>query len=97
MRVYAVLLGVLLTAGSAYVAQLAVQSAGFERLAGSSPGAGDLSARGELWYGGVLDPVTIEATRRAPRSRRSEWGRLAQSKRAPVIPETVRASIGSMM
>jgi hypothetical protein len=63
MRVYAGVLGVLLTAGSAYLAQLAVESAGFERLAARSSGGGDLAAAGELWYGGVLDPITIEVAR----------------------------------
>ena len=63
MRIYAVLLGVLLTAGAAYVAQVAVASAGFERLASLAPGCRDPRAARELWYGGVLDPITIEATR----------------------------------
>ena len=62
MRVYAVLTGVMLTAGSAALAQLAIASAGFERIPARSSGRSDLGARGELWYGGVLDPVTIEAT-----------------------------------
>jgi hypothetical protein len=66
MRIYAVLLGVLLTAGSAYVAQIAVASAGFERLARGSPGGGDMGAAGELWYGGVLHPITVDATRATP-------------------------------
>jgi hypothetical protein len=65
MRVYAVVLGVLLTAGSAYVAQLAVASAGFERLPGLSQERGDHQARGEVWYGGMLAPITIEAARPA--------------------------------
>lgn len=65
MRVYAVLLGVLVTAGAASLAQLAVASAGFERLAARSPRGGDLGAAGELWYGGVLDPITVEARRAA--------------------------------
>jgi hypothetical protein len=72
MRVYAVLLGVLLTAGSAYLAEVAVASAGFERLAGPSPRSGDLTVGGELWYGGVIDPITIEAPRRVPWTRRNE-------------------------
>ena len=63
MRIYAVVLGVLLTAGSAYLAQIAVASAGFERLAGGPPGNGDLGAAGELWYGGVLNPITVEVGR----------------------------------
>lgn len=68
MRAYAVLLGVLLTAGAASLAQLAVRSAGFERVAGRSPGGGDVAAAGELLYGGVLDPITVEGVRvtRAP-------------------------------
>ena len=61
MRIYAVLLGMVLTAGSAGIAQLAIASAGFERIPARSPGREGLGARGELWYGGVLDPITIEA------------------------------------
>lgn len=80
MRVYAVLMGVVLTAGSAALAQLAIASAGFERIPARSSGRRDLGARGELWYGGVLDPVTIEATpsgrpalaAHAPRTRRGQ-------------------------
>jgi hypothetical protein len=67
MRVYAILMGMVLTAGSAYLAQVAVGSAGFERLAGPSPSPGDPAVARELWYGGVLDPITIEAGR-APAS-----------------------------
>ena len=67
MRVYAILMGVVLTAGSAYLAQVAVGSAGFERLAGPSPSSGNPAVARELWYGGVLDPITIEVGR-APRS-----------------------------
>jgi len=73
MRIYSILLGVLLTAGSAYLGELAVASAGMERLAGLSPG--------ELWYGGVLDPITIEVT----------------GARQAIASEHVCASMGSMM
>ena len=80
MRIYAVLMGVVLTAGSAGIAQLAIASAGFERIPVRPSGRRDLGARGELWYGGVLDPITIEATpagkpalaARTPRTRRGE-------------------------
>ena len=65
MRVHAVVLGLLLTAGSAYVAQLAVASAGFERVSAPSPKSGDMLGPGELWYGGVIEPVTVEAMREA--------------------------------
>lgn len=113
MRVYAVLLGVILTAGSAYLAQVAIASAGFERLANPSPGRGSLSAGGELWYGGVLDPITIEAGRApttaiasgpgAPRSepvvrqKAEACARPARSKRAATASARVPASVGSTM
>jgi hypothetical protein len=112
MRIYACLLGVLLTAGSAYLGQLAVTSAGFERAAGKSPGRQDLGARGELWYGGVLAPIAIEAPRPmrpsfaafgppraelAASQKAVESARLAHAKRRTVAAQTVRASVGSMM
>jgi hypothetical protein len=103
MRVYAVLLGVLLTAGSAYVAQLAVASAGFDRVAAASPGRGDLLGPGELWYGGVIDPITVEAMRAAnpaivlaaPRVRTVACARLAYPRRHAHACD--RASMDSMM
>jgi hypothetical protein len=107
MRVYAVLFGVMVTVGSAYVAQLAVASAGFKRLARPAAPRGDLSAGGELWYGGVLDPITIEASRvprpaivfmAPPASQRAvECARAAHPKRHANISDTVRASVGSIM
>ena len=67
MRVYAVLFGVVVTAGSIYVAQLAVASAGFDRLAPAYASHSVAPApAGELWYGGMLDPITIEASRTPP-------------------------------
>jgi hypothetical protein len=67
MRVYSSMLAVLLTAGSAYVAELAVSSAGFERVSRPSPRRREPPpVGGQLWYGGVLDPITIEV-RRTPR------------------------------
>jgi hypothetical protein len=63
MRVYALLLGILLTTGSGYAAQLAVSSLGAGRLTPAQPAAavpaGD--ALDGVWYGGVLDPVTVES------------------------------------
>jgi hypothetical protein len=87
MRVYASLLGVLLTIGSAYLAQLAVASAGFERLNGRAAQGGDPGAPGQLWYGGVLDPITVEATRATtpPVAFGTPWtlrGELALSQKA---------------
>ena len=106
MRVYATLLGVLITAGSGYLAQVAVGSAGFERLVVSAPKPGTPTF-GEIWYGGVLAPVTIEVARPtnpaiafggpwiltselAVSQKAVECARLARTKPA-------RASLGSMM
>jgi len=107
MRVYAVLLGIVLTAGSAYLAQLAVASAGFERLETPSPGRGDLAGPGELWYGGVIDPITVEAMRVAnsaivltpPRTRTVACVRLAQPhpRRHARATECAQTSMDSMM
>src|ERR1700688_2883546 len=97
MRVYAVLMGMVLTAGSAYLAQVAVGSAGFERLAVPSPSSpGDGAVARELWYGGVLDPVTIEAGRAPPVStyaRGAPWTRsseLALNQEAVECPRHAR-------
>jgi hypothetical protein len=67
MRVYAFLFGVVVTIGSASLAQLAVASAGFDRIMTppAAPRGGDLLGPGELWYGGVIEPITIEAMRAA--------------------------------
>ena len=69
MRVYALMLGIMLTAGYGYTAQIAVSSlgAGHEMLA--QPPAARSDAGGELWYGGVLDPVTVETRSVAPAKR----------------------------
>jgi hypothetical protein len=63
MRVYALLLGIVLTTGYGYAAQLAVSSLGPGRHTPAQPAAaipaGD--ALDSVWYGGVLDPVTVES------------------------------------
>ena len=60
MRVYALLLGILLTVGSAYIAQVAANAAGpaaaVEPRDLAHPGGPD-----RIRYGGMLDPITIEA------------------------------------
>lgn len=110
MRVYATLLGVLITAGSGYLAQVAVRSAGFERLAAPVPKP-EAPTFGEIWYGGVLAPVTIEVAR--PTNPAIAFGRpwilmteLAMSQKAVECArlartkpqkDNVRASLGSMM
>ena len=60
MRVYALLLGVVLTSGYAYAAHVAVSSAA----PGRSPAVVPASdANGPVWYGGVLDPIVVVAPR----------------------------------
>jgi len=63
MRVYALLLGILFTTGYGYAAQIAVSSLGAGRAAPAQPAA-TVPTHGALdgvWYGGVLDPVTVES------------------------------------
>jgi len=112
LRVYASALGVLLTAGSAYLAQIAVGSAGFERLA-APPQKSEAPTLGEIWYGGVLDPITIEVTRPtrhaiafggswmtselAASQQAVERAPLARPKAHTIRSDTVSASLGSMM
>ncbi len=63
MRVYAVLLGIALTTGYGYAAQVAITSVSGERTskttASRQPAAAD--ALDTIWYGGVLDPIVVEA------------------------------------
>ena len=61
MRVYAMLLGAILTVGTAYLAEVAVASATTSRPESSPREAQALVATDPIWYGGTLDPVTIEA------------------------------------
>ncbi len=65
MRVYALLLGLLLTLGSAFVADIAVQSAASHQAAKLVRDSTDRVTPGQVWYGGLLEPITVEA-RRAP-------------------------------
>jgi hypothetical protein len=67
MRVYALLLGLALTAGYGYAAQVAVSSAGARPNGGVGVGArGPDEKPDAIWYGGTLDPVTVEAKGHAP-------------------------------
>jgi hypothetical protein len=64
MRIYPLLLGILLTTGYGYAAQIAVSSLGPGRRATADP-VGPIpaptgNALDGVWYGGVLDPVTVE-------------------------------------
>jgi hypothetical protein len=53
MRLYALLLGVALTSGYGYAADVAVAS---RKPVAPKPAA----PKGPVWLGGVLDPVTVE-------------------------------------
>jgi hypothetical protein len=63
MKVYAMLLGMMLTLGSGYAAQVAVSSVGAPRDGEPSPTPAHRASHGPdtVWYGGVLDPITVEA------------------------------------
>ncbi|HUL04484.1 MAG TPA: hypothetical protein VLV16_14785 [Gemmatimonadales bacterium] len=79
MRHFALLLGILFTSGSTFVLHLAVGSSGFERLSGATENATELAApdRAEVWYGGELPPITIDAGRR-PSPGAIAWVRLLE-------------------
>jgi len=67
MRVYALLLGIALTTGYGYAAQLAVSSlgAGHNIITAPAPTIDAPSSLDGVWYGGVLEPVTVESPRGA--------------------------------
>jgi hypothetical protein len=71
MRVYALLLGITLTAGYGYTADVAVSSLGPGRHALVAPAVAPTPDKGPgaVWYGGVLDPITVEIDGAAPTKR----------------------------
>jgi len=86
MRVYALLLAVILTTGYGYAAQIAVSSLGAGRHTATEPAAA-IPAGGALdgvWYGGVLDPVTVES--------RSDGAQAAATQGRVLSRPTVRCS-----
>lgn len=87
MRVYGVLMGVVMTAGSGALAQLAVASSGLDHLARSA------QPSGAVWYGGVLAPITIEAARTSGPALASPVTLTARECAQPVRPP--RAAAGS--
>lgn len=64
MRVYALLLGITLTTGYGAAAELAVSSVDAGRQTRANPAAAlaPSAAPGAVWYGGVLDPITVESS-----------------------------------
>lgn len=59
MRMYALMLGVILTSGYGYAAEVAVASATGRRAPASNPEA--RAVREPVWYGGMLDPIIVES------------------------------------
>jgi hypothetical protein len=66
MRAYALLLGVLLTVGSAAVAELALESVRPPRGGRPWRRVTTAAASGPVWNGGVIDAITIDARGVAP-------------------------------
>jgi hypothetical protein len=92
MRVYALLLGIILTAGYGYTANVAVSSlgAGNQALARPAPGRALEDVPGAVWYGGVLAPVTVEIDGTALGKSR------ALSRKTVRCPEAARSSYGAI-
>jgi hypothetical protein len=90
MRAYALVLGAVVTAGSAYVANMAVSSAGVMNPHALYPqcrlAPADFISPTAVWYGGSLDPITITAPRvRGPI--------LMTGKRSPADTSAVRMTM----
>ena len=66
MRAYALLLGVLLTVGSAAVAELALQSVNPQRGGRPWRRVAPAAESDPVWNGGVIDAITIDARGAAP-------------------------------
>jgi hypothetical protein len=64
MRIYALLFGIALTTAYGAAAQLAVSSLDTGHHAGGNPAAAVPASAGpgDVWYGGVLDPITVESS-----------------------------------
>lgn len=58
MRAYAMLLALGLTVGYGYAAQVAVASVGTPP---AEPAPLPSATRDWVWYGGIMDPITVEA------------------------------------
>ena len=86
MRVYALLLPVILTTGYGYDAQIAVSSLGAGRHTATEPATAIPAGRAldGVWYGGVLDPVTVES--------RSDGARAAATRGGVLSRPTVRCT-----
>ncbi|HYT04553.1 MAG TPA: hypothetical protein VEM13_06700 [Gemmatimonadales bacterium] len=90
MRIYALLLGSLLTLGFAYLAQVGLQSSGLQRVASVPPDRADPPVSAEpdpIRYGGTIDPITIQVRRDAPPA-----ARVSRLDRVPEGPRCGRAA-----
>jgi hypothetical protein len=76
MRIYALLLGIICTSGYGYAAEVAVASATSGRAPAPQPAT--RAVLDPVWYGGVLDPIIVEArgTHRAAGTARHVLQRL---------------------
>jgi hypothetical protein len=75
MRISALLLGVVLTSGSAFAAQVAVSSIGAARPAEPLPATVTLGGDGPdpVWYGGMIAPITVESGVSAANAATRPW------------------------
>jgi hypothetical protein len=75
MRISALLLGVVLTSGSAFAAQVAVSSVGAARPPEPAPATITLGGDGpdRVWFGGMIEPITVESGARAANAATRPW------------------------
>jgi len=106
MGKYAMLLGGVVTLASAYAAQVAVSSARMDRALALLDRGTQADQPNAIWYGGVLDPITVEARRTPEGALASGSARAEQQPARPhtdhsrnlaTSPENVRTSIGLVM
>jgi hypothetical protein len=98
MRVYALVLGAIATTGSAYVAEVAVSSAGVvQRHAQRQVSSVDFMPSRGIWYGGMLEPITITARRLPPPILVTQVGAGADTARCRALPSRAPTPICWMM
>src|SRR2546428_10485850 len=91
MRLYALLLGTLLTAASAYVAQMAVTSSRFDRAWQVLHPDADPPSSDPVWYGGVLHPPFIQGRRPPVRGILASELPLPSAGRGPLAQDKQRS------
>jgi len=81
MRVYALLLGIVFTASYGFAAQLAVSSVGPGRQSDTAPASAS-QGLDRVWYGGVIDPITVES--------KAGSAKATVTRRIPLLDRSVR-------